>query len=128
MNTVDMVPMCRTVSCVTQMVPVESSDTSETDTAEMVESHIGFFCQCPDLCNEEDSSVSSVGSSVDISLCMSEQDNLSYVDVASMGDFDGVVSDDAIGFNSDWGSVAGDVCVPVVHRRRHVPQEGFRLL
>ena len=41
-----------------------------------------------------------------ISLCMSEQDNLSYVDVASMGDFDGVVSNDAIGFDSDEGSVA----------------------
>ena len=50
--------------------------------------------------------MTSVGCSVDISLCMSEKDNLSYVDVASMGDFDGVVSDDAIGFNSDEGSMA----------------------
>ena len=50
--------------------------------------------------------MSSAGSNVDISLCISEQDNLSYVVVASMGDFDGVVSDDAIGFYSDEGSVA----------------------
>ena len=50
--------------------------------------------------------MSNVGSSVDNSLCMSEQDNLSYVDVASMGDFDSEDSDDAIGFNSDEGSVA----------------------
>ena len=35
-----------------------------------------------------------------------EQDNLSSVDVASMGDFDSEDSDDAIGFNSDEGSVA----------------------
>ena len=105
-NTVDMVPMCRTVSCVTQIVPDESSDMSETDTAEIEESDIEGFCLWPDLWKEEDSSVSSVGSSVDISLCMSQQDNLSYADVASMGDFDGVISDDAIGFNSDEGSVA----------------------
>ena len=38
--------------------------------------------------NEEDCSISNVGSSVDNSLCMSEQDSLSYVDVASIGDFD----------------------------------------
>ena len=31
-NTVDMVPMCRTVSCVTRLEPDESSDTSRTDT------------------------------------------------------------------------------------------------
>ena len=43
---------------------------------------------------------------MDISLCMSRQDNLSYVDVASMGDFDDVVSDDASDFDSDEGSVA----------------------
>ena len=43
MNTVDMVPMCRTVSCVTQIVPNKSSDTSETDTAEIEESDIEGF-------------------------------------------------------------------------------------
>ena len=78
----------------------------ETDTADKEELDIEGFCLWPDLWNEEDSSVSSAGSDVDISLCMSEQDNLSYVDVASMGDFDGVVSDDAFGFDSDADSVA----------------------
>ena len=72
----------------------------------MEELDIEGFCLWPDLWNEEDSSVSSAGSKVDISICMLEQDNLSYVDVASMGDFNSVVSDDAIGFDSDEGSVA----------------------
>ena len=105
-NTVDMVPMCRTVSCVTHVVSDESRGTSETDTANIEELDIEGFCLWPDLWNEEDSFVSSVRSKVDISICMSEQDNLSYVDVASMGDFNSVVSDDAIGFDSDEGSVA----------------------
>ena len=43
---------------------------------------------------------------MDNSLCMSEQDSLSYVDVASIGDFDSEDSDEDIGFNSDEGSVA----------------------
>ena len=38
--------------------------------------------------NEEDCSISNVGSSVDNSLCMSEQDSVSNMDVASIGDFD----------------------------------------
>ena len=42
---------------------------------------------------------------MDNSLCMSEQDSLSYVDVASIGDFDSEDSDEDIGFNSDEGSV-----------------------
>ena len=79
---------------------------SETDTANIEELDIEGFCLWPDLWNEEDSSVSSAGSKVDISRCMSEQDNLSYVDVASMGDFNSVVSDDVIGFDSDEGSVS----------------------
>ena len=37
---------------------------------------------------------------------MSEQDNLSYVDVKSMCDFDSEDSDEDIGFNLDEGSVA----------------------
>ena len=59
-----------------------------------------------DLWDEEDCPASNTGSIVDNSLCMSNQDNLSYVDVASMGDFDSEDSDDAIGFDSDEGSVA----------------------
>ena len=43
---------------------------------------------------------------MDNSLSMSEQDNLSYMDVASMGDFDSEDSDEDIGLNSDEGSVA----------------------
>ena len=37
MDTVDMVPMCRTVSCVTRIVWDEFSDTSGTDTAVMAQ-------------------------------------------------------------------------------------------
>ena len=70
-NTVDMVPMCRTVSCVTRIEPDESSDTSGTDTAEIEESDIEDFCLWPDLWDEGDCSGSNVGSSVDNSLCRS---------------------------------------------------------
>ena len=101
-NTVDMDPMCQTVSCVTRSEPDVSSDTSGTETSAVIEgSDIEDFCLWPDLLNEEDCSISNVGSSVDNSLCMSEQDSLSYVDVASIGDFDSEDSDEDIGFNSD---------------------------
>ena len=43
---------------------------------------------------------------MDNSLCMSEQDSLSYVDVASIGNFDNEDTDDDIGFKSDEGSLA----------------------
>ena len=121
-NTVDMVPMCRTVSCVTQIVPDESSDMSETDTAEIEESDIEDFCLWPDLWKEEDSSVSSVGSSVDISLCMSEQDNLSYVDVASMGDFDGVI----LMVRAPWRSWNGTLGTTHAHGSFRMRLEIFR--
>ena len=94
-NTVDMVPMCQTVSCVTRSEPDVSSDTSGTEPSGVIEGSDIEAC-----------SISNVGSSVDNSLCMSEQDSLSYVDVASIGDFDGEDSDEDIGFNSDEGSVA----------------------
>ena len=78
-NTVD---MCQTVSCVTRIEPNVSSDTSGTETSAVLEgSDIEDFCLWPDLLNEEDCSISNVGSSVDNSLCMSEQDSLSYVDL-----------------------------------------------
>ena len=54
---------------------------------------------------DEVRSISNVGSSVDNSLCMSEQDGLSYVDVASIGDFDSEDSDEDIAFKPDEGSV-----------------------
>ena len=59
-----------------------------------------------DLWDEEDCPVSNAGSIVHNSLCVSNQDNLSSVDVASMGDFDSDDFNDAIGFDSDKGSVA----------------------
>ena len=40
---VDMIRMCRTVSCVTRIEPDESSDTSRTETAELEESDIEDF-------------------------------------------------------------------------------------
>ena len=43
-DTVDIVPMCQTVSCVTRVEPDESSDTSETDTAVINGSEIEDFC------------------------------------------------------------------------------------
>ena len=42
---------------------------------------------------------------MDNSVGVSNQDNLSSVDVASMGDFDSEDFDDAIGFDLDKGSV-----------------------
>ena len=87
-DTVDMVPMCQTVSCVTRIRPDESSDTSGTDTAVMNGSDIEDFCQWPELSDEEDCFGFAVGSSVDSSLCISERDDLSYADVASVVDFD----------------------------------------
>ena len=101
-----MVPMCRTVSGVTRCEPDESSDTSRTDTAELEESDIEDFCLWADLWEEEDCPVSNAGSIVDNSLGISNQDNSSYVDVASIGDFDSEDFDDTTGFDSDVGSVA----------------------
>ena len=60
-DTVDMVPMCRTVSCVTRIAPDESSDTSGTDTAVINGSDIEDFCQWPELSHEEDCFGSDVG-------------------------------------------------------------------
>ena len=102
-DTVDMVPMCRTVSCVTRIARDESSDTSGTDTAVINGSDIEDFCQGPELSDEEDCLGSDVGSSVDSNLCISEQDDLSY---ASVVDLDSEDSDVDFCFNSDQGSVA----------------------
>ena len=85
---VDMVPMCRTVSCVTRIARDESSDTSGTDTDVINGSDIEDFCQGSVLSDEEDCFGSDVGSSVDSNLCISEQDDLSYTDIASVVDFD----------------------------------------
>ena len=41
-DTLDMVPMCRTVAGVTRIAPDDSSDTSGTDTAELISSVAGF--------------------------------------------------------------------------------------
>ena len=105
-DTVDIVPMCQTVSYVTHIEPDESSDTSGTDTAVINGSDIEDFCQWPELSEEEDCFGSDVGSSVDSSLCISEQDDLSYADVASVVDFDSEDWDVDFCFNSEEGSVA----------------------
>ena len=91
-DTVDMVPMCRTVAGVTCTAPDESSDTLGMDTAELIGSDIEVSGQWPDLSDEKDCFGSDVGSSVDGSL--------------SFSDFDSVDSNVDFGFNSDEGSVA----------------------
>ena len=106
-DTVDMVPMCRTVSYVTRIGPNESSDMSQTDTAVINGSDIEDFCQWPELSDEEDCFVFDVGSSVDSSLCILERDDLRYADVASVVDFDSEDSDVDFWFYSDEGSVGG---------------------
>ena len=105
-DTVDMVPMCRNVSCVTRIARDESNDTSGTDTAVINGSDIEDFCQGPELSDEEDCFGSDVGSSAVSNSCISEQDDLSYVDIASVVDFDSEDSDEDFCFNSDEGSVA----------------------
>ena len=82
--------------------PDESSDTSGTDTAVINGSDIEDFCQWPDLSDEEDCFISDVGSSVDCSLCNSEQDDVSYVDVASIADFDSEDSDEGSVAELEW--------------------------
>ena len=58
------------------------------------------------MSDEEDCFGSDVGSSADSNLCNSEQDDLSYADIASVVDFDSEDSDVDFCFNSDEGSVA----------------------
>ena len=106
MNVVHMVPICWTVSGVTRCELEDSSDMSRTDTAELEESDSEDFCLWTDLWDEEDCPVSNAGSIVDNSLCVWNRDNLSSVDVASMGDFDSEDFGDAISFDSDKGSMA----------------------
>ena len=73
---------------------------------ELEESDSEDVCLWTDLWDEENCPASNAGLIVDNSLCVSNQDNLSSVDVASMGDFDSEDFGDAIGFDSDKGSVA----------------------
>ena len=93
MDSVDMVPMCQTVSCVTRIGPDEFSDTSGTETAVVNCPDMDDFCQWPESSDEEDCFVSDIGSSMDISLNMSEQEELIYTDVESVVNFD---SDDSV--------------------------------
>ena len=92
-DTVDMVPMCQTVSCVTRIGPDEFSDTSGMETAVVNGPDMDDFCQWPESSDEEDCFVSDVGSSMDISLNMSEQEQPIYTDVESVVNFD---SDDSV--------------------------------
>ena len=48
-DTVDMVPMCRTVAGVTRIAPDDSSDTSGTETAEFISLDLEVSAQWPDL-------------------------------------------------------------------------------
>ena len=105
MNAVNMVPMCRTVSDITQCELEDSSDMSRTDTAELTESDSENLCLWTDLWDEKDCTVSNAGWIVDNSFSI--QDNLSSVDVASMSDVDSEEFDDSMSsFDSDKGSVA----------------------
>ena len=70
-DTVDMVPMCRTVAGVTRIAPEDSSDMSRTDTAELAESDSQDFCLWTDLWDEKHCPVSNDRSIVDNSLCVS---------------------------------------------------------
>ena len=105
-DTVDMVPICQTMSCVTRIGPDEFSDTSGTETAVMNGHDTENFCQWSELSDEEDCFVSDVGSSVDSSLYMSEQEDLGYVDVESVVDFDSEDSFMDFCINYNEGSVA----------------------
>ena len=91
-DTVDMVPMCRTVAGVTRIAPDDSSDMSGTDTADLISSDLEVTSQWPDLSDEKDCFASNVGSGVDGSL--------------SFSDFDSVDSNVDFCFDSDEGSVA----------------------
>ena len=63
-DTVDMVPMCQTVSCVTQIGQDEFSDTSGTVTAVVNGPDMDDLSQGPESSDEEDCFVSDVGSSI----------------------------------------------------------------
>ena len=113
MDTVNMVSMCQTVSCVTRIGLDESSDMSGMDTAVINGLDIEDFCQWPELSDEEDWFVSNVGSSVDSSLCILERDDLRYADVASVVDFDSEDSDVRIGVSKCvWNFSTGLSCSP----------------
>ena len=92
-DTVDMVPVCQTVSCVMRIGPDEFSDTSGMETAVVDGPDMEDFCQWPESSDEEDCFVSDVGSSVDSSLYRSEQEELIFTDLESVVDFD---SDDSV--------------------------------
>ena len=107
-DTVDMVPMCQTVSCVTRIGPDEFSDTSGMETPVVNGPDMDDLSQGPESSDEEDCFVSDVGSSIDISLNMSEQEEPIYTDVESVVNFD---SDDSVMdfctcIDSNDGSVA----------------------
>ena len=105
-DTVDMVPMCQTVSCVTLIGPDEFSDTSGTVAAVVNGPDMDDLSQGPESSDEEDCFVSDVGSSIDISLNMSEQEDTIYTDVESVVNFDSDESVMDFCMDSNDGSVA----------------------
>ena len=85
-DTVDMVPVCQRVVCVTRIGPDEFSDTSGTETAVVNGQDMDNFYQWAGSSDDEDFCVSDVGSSVDISLNMSEQEEWINTEVESVVD------------------------------------------
>ena len=85
-DTVDMVPVCQRVVCVTRIGPDEFSDTSGTETAVVNGQDMDNFDQWAGSSDDEDFFVSDVGSSVDISLNMSEQEEWINTEVESVMD------------------------------------------
>ena len=92
-DTVDMVPVCHMVSCVTRIGPDTFSDSSGTGTAVVNGQDMDDFYQWAGSSDDEDFIVSDVGSSVDICLNMPEEEELINTEVESVVDFD---SDDSV--------------------------------
>ena len=105
-DTVYMVPVCQMVSCVTRIGPDTFSDTAGTENTVVNGQDMDDFYQWAGSSDDEDFIVSDVGSSVDISLNMPEEEELINTEVESVVDFD---SDDSVRDfcgDSNKGSVA----------------------
>ena len=130
-DTLDMVTVCQTVSCVTRIGPDEFSDTSGTETAVVNGQDIDDFNQWAGSSDDEDFFVCNAGSSVDISLSMSEQEELINTEVESVVDFD---SDDSVmvmipirALWRSWNGTLGTKCVLWTFRMRQVHFRRIRL-
>ena len=111
-DTVDMVPMCRTVAGITRTAPDESSDTSGTDTAELIGSDIEVSGQWPDSSDEMDCFGPDVGSSVDGSLSFSDFDSVDSDVVLIQTRAPWRIWNGTLGMKSDKICDMGDGCHP----------------